>query len=176
VLSNGGPQLWPERVKGLVAVSGYLIGSQAAGKVQLSRAAEYQWWYQYYFATERGAAGYAANRHDFNKLIWKLASPKWAFDDATFDRSAAAFDNPDTAGGLAWPTANAGMTRLSSVLPPAPQFRCRRSRWKAMPTAHRIRHQPLMPASLRVNTSTAPSAMASDTICRRKRRAILRKQ
>jgi pimeloyl-ACP methyl ester carboxylesterase len=87
--------LWPERVKGLVAVSGYLIGSQAAGKQPLPPAAEYQWWYQYYFATERGADGYAANRHDFNKLIWKLASPQWRFDDAIFERSAPAFDNPD---------------------------------------------------------------------------------
>jgi pimeloyl-ACP methyl ester carboxylesterase len=87
--------LWPERVKGLVAVSGYLIGSQAAGKQPLPPEAELQWWYQFYFATERGRLGYDKNRHDFAKLIWKLASPKWTFDDATFDRSAAAFDNPD---------------------------------------------------------------------------------
>jgi pimeloyl-ACP methyl ester carboxylesterase len=87
--------LWPERVRGLVSVSGYLIGSQAAGRAPLPPAAELQWWYQFYFATERGREGYARNRHDFAKLIWKLASPKWAFDDATFDRSAAAFDNPD---------------------------------------------------------------------------------
>jgi pimeloyl-ACP methyl ester carboxylesterase len=87
--------LWPERVKALVAVSGYLIGSQAAGKQPLPPQAELQWWYQFYFATERGRVGYEKNRHDFNKLIWQLASPKWAFDDATFDRSAAAFDNPD---------------------------------------------------------------------------------
>ena len=87
--------LWPGRVKGLVAVSGYLIGSQAAGKQPLPPQAELQWWYQFYFATERGRLGYEKNRHDFNKLIWKLASPKWKFDDATFDRSVAAFDNPD---------------------------------------------------------------------------------
>jgi pimeloyl-ACP methyl ester carboxylesterase len=87
--------LWPERCKALVSVSGYLIGSQAAGKVPLPPQAEYQWWYQFYFATERGKEGYAKNRHDFAKLIWKLASPQWKFDDATFDRSAAAFDNPD---------------------------------------------------------------------------------
>lgn len=87
--------LWPERVKALVAVSGYLIGSQAAGQVPLVPDAELQWWYQYYFATERGREGYDKYRHDFAKLIWKLASPKWAFDDATFDRSAAAFANPD---------------------------------------------------------------------------------
>ena len=87
--------LWPDRVAGLVAVSGYQIGSQAAGQQPLPPAAEYQWWYQYYFATERGRLGYEKNRHDFNKLIWKLASPQWHFDDATFERSAAAFDNPD---------------------------------------------------------------------------------
>jgi pimeloyl-ACP methyl ester carboxylesterase len=87
--------LWPERVKGLVAVSGYLIGSQATGKQPLPPQTELQWWYQFYFATERGRLGYEKNRHDFNKLIWKLASPQWKFDDATFERSAAAFDNPD---------------------------------------------------------------------------------
>jgi pimeloyl-ACP methyl ester carboxylesterase len=87
--------LWPERVRGLVSVSGYLIGSQKAGGQPLPPAVELQWWYQFYFATERGRAGYEKNRHDFNKLIWRIASPKWMFDDATFDRSAAAFDNPD---------------------------------------------------------------------------------
>ena len=87
--------LWPERVKALVSVSGYLIGSQKAAQAPLVPEAELQWWYQFYFATERGRTGYDKYRHDFAKLIWKLASPKWAFDDATFDRSAAAFDNPD---------------------------------------------------------------------------------
>ncbi len=87
--------LWPERCTGLVSVSGYLIGSQASGRAPLPPGAEFQWWYQFYFATERGRAGYDRYRRDFAKLIWKLASPKWAFDDATFDRSAAAFDNPD---------------------------------------------------------------------------------
>lgn len=87
--------LWPERVKALVAVSGYLIGSQQAAQAPLAPEAELQWWYQFYFATERGRAGYAKNRHDFARLIWKLASPKWAFDDETFDRSAAALENPD---------------------------------------------------------------------------------
>ena len=87
--------LWPERVKALVSVSGYLIGSQAGGKAPLPPRAELQWWYQFYFATERGLAGYEQNRYDFNKLIWKLASPKWDFDDATYDRTAAAFNNPD---------------------------------------------------------------------------------
>jgi pimeloyl-ACP methyl ester carboxylesterase len=87
--------LWPERCKALVSVSGYLIGSQEAGKVPLPPSAELQWWYQFYFATDRGSRGYQEYRHDFAKLIWKLASPKWNFDDATFDRSAPAFDNPD---------------------------------------------------------------------------------
>jgi len=87
--------LWPERVKALVAVSGYLVTSLMSNLQPLAPAAELGWWYQYYFATERGVLGYTQNRHDFNKLIWKTASPQWNFDDATYDRSAAAFDNPD---------------------------------------------------------------------------------
>jgi pimeloyl-ACP methyl ester carboxylesterase len=87
--------LWPNRCKALVSVSGYLIGSQEAGRVPLPPKAELQWWYQFYFATERGRAGYDKYRRDFSKLIWQIASPKWNFDDATFDRSAASFDNPD---------------------------------------------------------------------------------
>src|SRR5438876_8093540 len=86
--------LWPERCKAIVSVSGYLIGSQESGKVPLPPKAELQWWYQYYFATERGRAGYEKYRREFSKLIWQLASPKWNFDDATFDRSATAFDTP----------------------------------------------------------------------------------
>jgi pimeloyl-ACP methyl ester carboxylesterase len=87
--------LWPERCKALVSVSGYLIGSRDANKKPLPPQAELQWWYQFYFATERGRAGYEANRQEFARLIWRIASPKWNFDDATFDRSAASFDNPD---------------------------------------------------------------------------------
>jgi pimeloyl-ACP methyl ester carboxylesterase len=87
--------LWPERATGLVAVSGYLIGSVEANRSPLPPAAEYAWWYQFYFATERGRAGYQQYRTEFARLIWKTASPTWAFDDATFDRSAASFDNPD---------------------------------------------------------------------------------
>jgi pimeloyl-ACP methyl ester carboxylesterase len=87
--------LWPQRVKSLVSVSGYLIGSQAAGNTPLPPKAELTWWYQFYFATDRGREGYDKYRHDFAKLIWQLASPKWNFDDATFERSAAALDNPD---------------------------------------------------------------------------------
>ena len=87
--------LWPERCKALVSVSGYLIGSQESGKIPLPPKAELEWWYQFYFATERGREGYDKNRHDFAKLIWQQASPKWNFDDAIFERSAAAFKNPD---------------------------------------------------------------------------------
>jgi pimeloyl-ACP methyl ester carboxylesterase len=87
--------LWPERCKAMVSVSGYLIGSQEANRTPLPPKAELTWWYQFYFATERGQAGYDANRHDFNKLIWHTASPKWDFDDATFERSAQSFSNPD---------------------------------------------------------------------------------
>jgi pimeloyl-ACP methyl ester carboxylesterase len=87
--------LWPERCKAMVSVSGYLIGSQESGKIPLPPKAEFQWWYQFYFATERGRAGYDKNRHDFAKLIWQQASPKWHFDDATYERSAQAFNNPD---------------------------------------------------------------------------------
>ena len=87
--------LWPERCKALVSVSGYLISTPEANKRPLPPQAEFEWWYQYYFATDRGRAGYDKYRHDFARLIWQLASPKWDFDDATFDRSAAAFNNPD---------------------------------------------------------------------------------
>src|SRR5471030_2843500 len=87
--------LWPDRCKAMVSVSGYLIGSQEANRSPLPPKAELAWWYQFYFATERGYAGYEANRHDFNKLIWHTASPKWNFDDATFERSAESFNNPD---------------------------------------------------------------------------------
>ena len=87
--------LWPERSRALVSVSGYLIGSREANRMPLPPKAELEWWYQYYFATERGRTGYEKYRREFSKLIWQLASPKWNFDDATFERSAASFDNPD---------------------------------------------------------------------------------
>ncbi|WP_201833817.1 alpha/beta fold hydrolase [Microvirga zambiensis] len=87
--------IWPERCKAMVSVSGYLIGSQDAGRMPLPPKAELEWWYQFYFSTERGRAGYDKYRHDFARLIWQLASPKWKFDDATFERSAASFDNTD---------------------------------------------------------------------------------
>lgn len=87
--------LWPERCAGLVSVSGYLIGSQQANQAPLPPKAELAWWYQFYFATERGRIGYEKNRRDFNRLIWQTASPQWHFDEATYARSAQAFDNPD---------------------------------------------------------------------------------
>jgi pimeloyl-ACP methyl ester carboxylesterase len=86
---------WPERCRAMVSVSGYLIGSQAANRAPLAPAAEQAWWYQYYFATERGRAGYDAHRRDFARLIWRTASPDWQFDNATYERTATAFDNPD---------------------------------------------------------------------------------
>src|SRR5215217_2755005 len=87
--------VWPERCSGLVSVSGYLIVNLEANQQPLPPKAELGWWYQYYFATERGRRGYSENRREFNKLIWQIASPKWDFDDATYDRTAASFDNPD---------------------------------------------------------------------------------
>ena len=87
--------VWPQRCKGMVSVSGYLIGNPEANRKPLPPQGEFEWWYRYYFATDRGRLGYEQYRREFNKLIWRQASPKWAFDDATYERSAAAFDNPD---------------------------------------------------------------------------------
>jgi pimeloyl-ACP methyl ester carboxylesterase len=87
--------LWPERCKGLVSVSGYLIGTPKGNQTPLAPKAALVWWYQFYFATDLGRNGYDEYRHDFNKLIWQTASPKWQFDDAIYDRSAASFNNPD---------------------------------------------------------------------------------
>jgi pimeloyl-ACP methyl ester carboxylesterase len=87
--------LWPERCKAIVSVGGYLIGSPAANQVPYPPAPTLAFWYQYYFATEIGQAGYRKYLHDFAKLIWQTASPKWNFDDATFERSAASLNNPD---------------------------------------------------------------------------------
>jgi pimeloyl-ACP methyl ester carboxylesterase len=133
--------LRPERCSAMVSVSGYLIGSQAANKAPLPPRGELAWWYQFYFATERGQAGYEKYRRDFAKLIWQTASPTWRFDDATFDRSAAAFDNPDhvTIGGSAWRRASRVMTTRRSGLPPVRSSRCRRSPSRATPTARRTR-------------------------------------
>ena len=140
--------LWPERCQGLVSVSGYLIGSQEAEpRCRCRPKAELQWWYQYYFATERGQAGYAEYTKEFARLIWQLASPRWRFDDATFARSAAAFENPDHVAisihnyrwrlGLA--EGEDRYDRSSAKLADASRpSACRRSPWRAMPMARPI--------------------------------------
>ena len=144
--------LWPERCKAMVSVSGYLIGSREANKMPLPPKAELEWWYQFYFATERGRAGYEKYRRDFARLIWQLASPKWNFDDATFDRSAAAFDNPDHVAivihnyrwrlGLA--DGEPQVRRAGEAARRRPgHHRARPSRSKATPTARRTRTQRL---------------------------------
>ncbi len=169
--------LWPERCKALVSVSGYLIGSQEAGKVPLPPKAELQWWYQFYFATERGRAGYDKYRHDFAKLIWQLASPKWNFDDATFDRSAASFDNPDHVAivihNYRW---RLGLAEGEPKYRRPGKAACRK------PRHHRAHHhagrgcqwcaapgrQFLCATNSRANMRTGSSRAASGTICRRK--------
>ncbi len=169
--------LWPQRCRALVSVSGYLIGSQEAGKLPLPPSAELQWWYQFYFATDRGKAGYDKYRHDFAKLIWQLASPKWNFDDATFDRSAAAFDNPDhvaivihkTAGDRALYTASLNTTTWRCGWPKA--------RLSLVPTIHtllatppcnRTCHQAPTQAGFPANMRTGLSMEAWGTTCPRK--------
>ena len=174
--------LWPERCKALVSVSGYLIGSQEAGKMPLPPKAELEWWYQFYFATERGRAGYDKYRHDFAKLIWQLASPKWDFDDATFDRSAAAFDNPDHVAivihNYRW--------RLG-LAEGEPKYDDLEKRLAAVPGHHGAHHhagrrrqrraapgpQLPMPRNSPASMSTGSSRAASGTTCRRKRRRPL---
>src|SRR6185312_7995923 len=154
--------LWPERCTGLVSVSGYLIGSQKAGKLPLPPDAELQWWYQYYFSTDRGREGYAQYRRDFAKLIWKTASPKWAFDDATFDRSAQSFDNPDHVDivihNYRWRMGLADGERrfddLEAKLASAPTISVPTITLKATPTARRIQSLLLTQASSRANMFT----------------------
>jgi len=173
--------IWPERVKALVSVSGYLIGSQQANSNPLPPAAELQWWYQYYFATERGRLGYEKYRREFSKLIWQLASPKWDFDDATFERSAAAFDNPDhvgivihkTAGASGSPTVSRNTTISNGGLPHSRRLQCRPSRSKATRTAHRTRTLARMRRSSWADTRTARLRAGSGTTCRRKPRKLL---
>ena len=140
--------LWPERCAGLVSVSGYLIGSQQAGELPLTPQAEQQWWYQYYFATERGRAGYERYRREFAQLIWRTASPQWDFDDATFERTAAALRQPRSRGDRdpQLPLADrprrrraAVRRRWSAAWPRRPSSTCRPSPSKATPTARRTR-------------------------------------
>ena len=173
--------LWPERCNGLVSVSGYLIGSQASGKVPLPPAAELQWWYQFYFASERGRLGYEQNHRDFAKLIWKQASPRWAFDDATFDRSAPAFDNPDHATivvhNYRWRLGVADGERQYDdfderrLAMRRPRSACRPSPWRATPTARRTSIPAPTPRNSPANTPTGRSPAASATTCRRRPRA-----
>jgi len=162
--------LWPQRSSGLVSVSGYLIGNQEAGKVPLPPTAEFQWWYQYYFATERGRAGYDKYRRDFAKLIWRQASPKWQFDEATFNRSAASFDNPDHVSivihnyrwRLALSDGEAKYQDLEAKLAPGPVPALRS---RATPTARRTRTLPRTPRCSQASTSTGPSPAGSGTTC-----------
>ena len=151
--------LWPERCKAIVSVSGYLIGNQETGEAPLLPSAELSWWYQFYFATERGRAGYDRYRREFARLIWHTASPQWDFGEAAFDRSAASFDNPDHVSivihNYRWRLGLAeGETRyddLEKHSPRAPLSGCRRSPSKVTPMAHPIRN----PVPMRRN-SRAP--------------------
>jgi pimeloyl-ACP methyl ester carboxylesterase len=174
--------LWPERCRAMVSVSGYLIGSQQAGQTPLAPEAERDWWYQYYFATERGRAGYKAYRRDFARLIWRSASPAWRFDDATFERSAAAFDNPDhvavvtttTGGGSGSRPANQNSTSLNSGSRPSRRSACQRSRSKATRTVRRTAIPPPTPRGSPASTRTGPSPAASATTCLKKHRPTSR--
>jgi pimeloyl-ACP methyl ester carboxylesterase len=149
--------LWPARCKALVSVSGYLIGGQAANKAPLPPKAELQWWYQFYFSTERGRDGYDKYRRDFAKLIWQIASPKWNFDDATFDRTAACRNMMIWKNGLPKPR--------RSPYPPLP--------WKGTPTGRHMRIPARTPRNSRASTCTEPLPEASGTICRRRLRRHL---
>ena len=164
--------LWPERCTGLVAVSGYLIGSQAGRPPPLPPEAELQWWYQYYFATERGRAGYDENRHDSRDSSGGPPRRRWDFDDATFERSAASFDNPDHVQHRDPQLSVAAGTgrRRPAVRRPGGTARCRRrssryrrSLWKATPTARRIRLRVRMRSGSPARTSTGTSRAVSGT-------------
>ncbi len=169
--------LWPERVDGLVSVNGYNVQNIARSGEPSSPEHEYRLWYQYYFHSERGRAGFARNRHVFCKLLWRLWSPRWAFDDDTYERTAASFDNPDfvevvihsyiATVSLSWGTIQP-MRRSSAASPPNRRSPCRRSRWTATPTAWRgSAAAPAMPLASRAVTSTGSSPV-QDTTCRRK--------
>jgi pimeloyl-ACP methyl ester carboxylesterase len=175
--------LWPERCKALVSVSGYLIGSQEAATTPLPPKAELQWWYQFYFATERGRLGYEKYRRDFAKLIWQIASPKWNFTDAEFDRSSPSLDNPDHVAivihSYRW---RLGLTEgepkydeLEKRLAQARSLRCPRSLWKGTLTVLRTRIPVPMAKNSLANMRIGPSAVGSDTIFLKKRRKPLRK-
>jgi pimeloyl-ACP methyl ester carboxylesterase len=168
--------LWPERCKGLVSVSGYLIGNQAVGKLPLPPEAELQWWYQYYFATDRGRAGYDKYRHRFARLIWRIASPQWNFDNATFDRSAASFDNPDHVNIVihnyrwrwGWRKGRLNTTSWKTGSPKDRSSPCPPSHSRVTRTVRRIRSRVRMPRNSRARICTGRSRAASDTTFPRK--------
>jgi len=165
--------LWPERCKALVSVSGYLIGSPAAGRTPLPPQTELQWWYQFYFATERGEAGYGKYRRDFAKLIWKLASPNWNFDDATFDRSAASLDNLDQVKIVihnyrwrqVWPMVSRSTTTSRSDSSRALSLLCPPSLLKVTRTARHIPMPAHTPANSPASMSIESYRGASGTTC-----------
>jgi pimeloyl-ACP methyl ester carboxylesterase len=171
--------LWPQRTRGMVSVSGYLLGSPEANKNPLPPQAELAWWYQFYFATERGRAGYDMYRRDFAKLIWTLASPQWQFDDATFERSAAGSSNATrtmwpsrfkaTVGAWVWRRESPSTRPLKASSSRLRTSAFPRSPWKAMPTVPPIRSRAPMLGSSPAATSTGPSRVASATTCLRKR-------
>ena len=173
--------LWPGRCKAMVSVSGYLIGSPEAGKAPLLPSAELAWWYQFYFATERGRAGYDQYRREFAKLIWHTASPQWNFGDATFNRSAASFDNADHVSivihNYRWRLGVAdGETQyddLEKQLAAGPSSPCQPSPWKVMPMVRPIRSPAPIGPSSRASTGIGPSGAASGTICRKRLRRPL---
>lgn len=170
--------LWPDRVTGLVSVSGYLIGSQEAGTLPLPPEAELQWWYQYYFATERGRVGYDKYRYEFARLIWRTASPKWSFDDETFDRSAVSLDNSDHVAivmhnyrwrlGLA--EGEPEYLDLEKQLAEAPVIAVPTITLEGMRTAHPTPSRVRMQRSSRGPTRTGRSGAASDTTSRKRPR------
>jgi pimeloyl-ACP methyl ester carboxylesterase len=168
--------VWPERCKAMVSVSGYLIGSPEANQAPLPPPAELAWWYQFYFATERGRAGYDKYRRQFAKLIWQTASPKWNFDDVTFDRSAASFDNPDHVSivihNYRWRLGMAAGERqyddLEGRLADAPVITVPSSPSRVMPMVRPIRTPAPMRQSSPASTPIGPSPAASGTICRKK--------
>lgn len=175
--------IWPQRCRALVCASGYLIGSQAAGRVPLAPETELQAWFQYYFATERGARGYAEHRDAFNRMVWQHASPRFQFDDATFLRTARAFDNPDHVAivvhnyrwRLASPRARRGTTIWNNGSRRRPASPCRPSPSKATPTEHRTSLPLPMQSGSPASTGIGISRAGWVITCRRKRPRRLRR-
>ncbi len=174
--ANVAAALWPSRCKAMVSVSGYLIGSQEAGRAPLLPPAELAWWYQFYFATERGRAGYDQYRREFAKLIWHTASPKWDFDDATFNRSAASFDNADHVSivihnyrwRLGVAEGEAQYDDLEEQLAAGPGITVPTITLEGEPMVHPIQSLAPIGQSSRASTRIGPSRAASGTICRKR--------